>query len=55
VYVHVSIVDDEGTISVSAVTKEELDHYTGSAIKVRKARYAQNNLQADRDHDLDAG
>jgi hypothetical protein len=43
--VHVHFVDDVGTISGSAGTKEELDHCTGSAIKVRKAGYAQDNQQ----------
>jgi hypothetical protein len=42
---HVNIVDDEGTISFSPGTKEELNYGTGSAIKVKNARYVSNKGQ----------
>jgi hypothetical protein len=63
---HVTIVDDESAISFRAGTKEELDYCTGSAIKVKNARYVSNKgqqqqgfehdektRQADRAHELE--
>jgi hypothetical protein len=51
---HVDIADDDGTISVSAGTKKELDHCMNSAIKVREAGYAQKRQQQQQgfEHEL---